>query len=522
MYCKFNQIIFISIFFLILLTPFSFIQAKTFQADFLKPKIFQVHKQLICTEKDQTNCSSIFLIKGKNFINSYSQAVVKIDKEEATILRKTDTFIVAKAGQEFFDKNPSVVINTNIPLPSFVTNDLVLNSLFDASVKTALNSIRTDENGNRYLIAGDVYQNPERTYYRDSYWLSNLLLYIEPTVVRDQIIVLAKGIKENGSVPSAHTIDPNASKLSLWDDHFDSGPYFILLVYDYLVWTGDNSILSEKINNRSIYEVMEDILVHLASTDTNGNMLPEKPNNSLQDWLDNVPRGGEVLYNEILYKQALERMVDLSQIQGEKDDEISYKRLANIVHYQIQKSFWNPSKGYYFESCLKDVCIDRITNDSSLAILYDILPKKDHQIFLQNLSQRLETRYFSGQPYGDWGVMNASPLYSDKNPYVYQNGADWPFLDGINAGARLKVGNSDWYYPLTRWWTYLQKKQPGAVLVEYVSPLEQYGSLHQAWSVLPAASLLRYGLGLEPDLKGNYKLKTAPCFELRNSKIDYF
>jgi hypothetical protein len=97
---------------------------------------------------------------------------------------------------------------------------------------------------------------------------------------------------------------------------------------------------------------------------------------------------------------------------------------------------------------------------------------------------------------GDWGVASAYPLYEESRdkPYVYQNGADWPYLDGINAAARLKLGLENWEYPLTRWWTHQKDLGLDPAIAEYVSFDGPGGSSTQGWSTFPAAVILKYGL----------------------------
>lgn len=484
------------------------VSAQTISVDFLQPVVREVKQQLICLHEGQTDCYTLFLIKGKNFLNSNGPGSVRVAGQWAQILRWTDTFVVARGSSLTYLRQPVLVIDRSLKLPELHTTDPVLNELFEASVKTALASVQMDRYGNRYLLAGEAYQDPKRTYYRDSYWSSGLLLLMEPSVIKDQILLLASGVEPNGSVPSAIPVDGEETKIPLWADHYDSGPYFILLVADYIAWTGDKTILQETVSERTIYQIMKDILDHLAQKDHNKNLLPEKSKDSLQDWLDSIPRSGEVLSNVVLYKQALKQMGEMSIIFGEPKQAFSYERLARTVSYQINKRFWNEEKGYYYESCDGQVCVDRVTNESSLAALFEVIEEKNRDRFFSQLSRRLETRYNSAQPYGDWGVMNAHPLYTATSPYEYQNGADWPFLDGINAGARLKFNDPDWYYPLTRWWTYWQEKKiTTASLPEYVSPHLACQNLQQAWSTSPAFSLIRYGLGIDPDINGSYQTK---------------
>ena len=118
---------------------------------------------------------------------------------------------------------------------------------------------------------------------------------------------------------------------------------------------------------------------------------------------------------------------------------------------------------------------------------------------LDDIRDRLETRRNPAQPHGDWGMMCAWPPYARRGdvrsktifPYRYHNGSDWPWLDGLYAGERLRRGLDGWRYPLVRWWeTCLRRGWLGAV--EYHSPPWGRGSLLQGWSSLPAAMVLQH------------------------------
>lgn len=503
---------------LFLLFPFS-VSAKV--AEFLKPEIDKATKQLVCLDAAKTNCQVVFTISGKRFLNSQDPGSMRVGSYLATILRWTDTIVSAAAPQSYYDSTPVLKVDSTLELPTMQTGDDVLDAMFDASLDTALKNVHVSEDGQRYFSAGPKYDDIERTYYRDSYWLAQLMLMIEPYVVRDQIVLLAGGVEKNGRVASAITIEKNSAQLDVWKDHYDSGPYLVMMVDEYIRWSGDKSLLTEKINNQTLYEILQSIITHLDKTDDDGDGLPEKPKDSLQDWLDTIPRGGEVLYDETLYYQALKNMKELAGALGKVSDKEHYNDMANTVRKAINNQFWSSMRGYYYERCEESGCVDRLTNESGLAILYGIPTVKNRQQLFKSLAA-LETRSNSDQPYGDWGVLNAWPIYHEgsNDDYYYQNGTDWPFLDAINAGARLKYSDDGWQYPLTRWWTYMQEQdRDPSKLPEFVSPVDNSNGTSQAWSVAPIVSAIKYGLGLNPDLNGFYTLREPPWGATTGSKF---
>ncbi len=510
-----NVLILIAIFFL-LPTP-----ANAKVAVFLKPEIEKASKQLVCFDTAKTNCQVVFTISGKRFLNSQDAGSMRVGSYQAKILRWTDTIISASAPASYYDSSPVLKVDSTITYPTLETGNQVLDAMFESAIETAIANVHITDDGQRYFSAGPKYDDVARTYYRDSYWMAQLMLIIEPYVVRDEILLLAGGVEDDGSVPSALTIENTAPQLELWKDHYDSGPYLVMMVEEYLRFTGDESILSEIVGEKTVYETLKNIIEHLEDTDDDGDGLPEKPKDSLQDWLDTIPRGGEVLYDEALYYQALKNMSELAKVLDKSDDETFYHQEAKDVRRAINKQFWSTRRGYYYERCEEGACVDRLTDESSLAILYGIPTVKNRKKLFESL-EALETRNNSDQPYGDWGVLNAWPIYyeSDNDDYHYQNGTDWPFLDAMNAGARLKYSNDGWEYPLTRWWTYLQEEnRDPSELPEFVSPVDDSNGTSQAWSVAPIMAAIKYGLGLDPDFNGFYSLREPPWGETTGSNF---
>jgi hypothetical protein len=139
--------------------------------------------------------------------------------------------------------------------------DPILRSLVMHGVHAGLASVRRAANGAfAGLAAGLAYSAPARTYFRDGYWTTALLLQIDPAVVRAEIDLLAEGVQPDGEAPSGVIVggeaqarqwrraiagDPELARAHLrpgewWSDHFDSPLFFVLMVADYVRVTGDS------------------------------------------------------------------------------------------------------------------------------------------------------------------------------------------------------------------------------------------------------------------------------------------
>ena len=113
-----------------------------------------------------------------------------------------------------------------------------------------------------------------------------------PEWVRAHLLTLATGVHPDGTCPSG-VIDPTVLPFedqaeegaSDWlPDHQDSPAYFVLLLHEYLAWTGDTALLNEHLDDGvrcgTRPGLPQRLLVQAAKD--------RAPN----DWADNVPASG--------------------------------------------------------------------------------------------------------------------------------------------------------------------------------------------------------------------------------------
>ncbi|HQT52975.1 MAG TPA: hypothetical protein PKX06_05760 [Phenylobacterium sp.] len=389
--------------------------------------------------------------------------------------------------------------------------DPVLRSMVMQGTHAALSSVRRDERG-RFdgLAAGLAYSAPARTYFRDGYWTLQLLLKAAPAVVHAQIDLLAAGVQPDGEAPSgvivsgpemAHAWEALRStvlgfdwihrrRADWWSDHFDSPLFFILTLGDYVRATGDVEPVDRNWPFvRAIYE-------RYVALSPDG--LPVKPRHD-RDWADNVYRSGLVSYNIGLWVGALDAIVGLGAAQ---DPELAAEAKATAVETRaaVAAQMKRPHGGYPdYLDVPAGVAEDHLTLDSLTLLRHDAVPEADALEVLERVRQSLESRHNDRQGFGDWGMLCAYPPFSRRGdlrsktvfPFRYHNGSDWPWLDGLYAGERLRRGLPGWRYPMVRWWEFcLSQGWMGAV--EYFSPPWGRGSLLQGWSSLPAAVALAH------------------------------
>jgi len=365
----------------------------------------------------------------------------------------------------------------------------------------AFSCVKSDDSGNFAGIAAGIgYSIPARSYFRDSYWTCLALLPFMPDIVRKQILFLEKGVYENGEAPSGlifptspgmryweerKKIDPALARdhvrlLDWWSDHFDSPLFFINLVFDYIDFTADWSILDEGTGQSILGKIQKIFSRYKAMEDTEG--IPLKPFHD-RDWADNVFRQGAITYDVALYYGALAKA---SKIDG------TFAARAQALRRAAAKRLWLDDKGYFAEFVQSDGYAEtHLAIETITAIHFGLATEEQSSKMLKAVKQLLFTRNNQAQPYGDWGVMSVFPGYSASTkrrgkslfPYRYHNGADWPYWDGLLAWILAERNDPDYQYALTRWWEYgLEQGWPEPV--EYFSPPFGRGSPLQAWSSL--------------------------------------
>jgi len=325
------------------------------------------------------------------------------------------------------------------------------------------------------FFAGVNYAVPARTYYRDGYYTALAVLPYKPLWVREQLLMLARGVVEDGTCGSA--VDANGNPW--WNNHADSPLFFALLLYAYVSATGDAAVLGEGKTAQKLAAVLN---AASDALDENG-LIPRSPA-SRHDWADNVFREGYVTYIQCLAYGALKLGGSLLP------DAARYALAAERIKAGINRVLWNEELGYYVNFIAPGETETNLSIDTVYAALFDIAPPERAKRMLEQMENLLETQH-NGR-YGEFGTLCVYPPYAssarlvEKSAYPlrYHNGADWPYLSALYAFAKKMYG-MDESYPLTRWFE-VGLLQGFATPVEYYSPFYPAGGMLQGWSAFAA------------------------------------
>ena len=380
--------------------------------------------------------------------------------------------------------------------------DKFLNAYYKSLLNTSLSNYK--ELGKfKGFLAGIVYQFPARTYYRDAYWTVLSVLPVKPELVRNEIITLANGISKKGQCPSAVKFNFK----NYWGDHYDSPSFFVLMLYDYLVHTGDYSVLTEKVKAGKVIDSANLVLKRLMKETDSTGLLVKGGEYNRRDWCDNVFRSIYCTYDEALYARALFAMSEIyKNCLGNAQKAEEYAQHYEKVVKSINDLLWDEEKGWYVNYKSDKFVEDNLSIDTVVTVLFGIADDNRAKRVLENMERLLESKNNKEQGAGDFGTLSVYPFYKNTRdivqksslPYYYHNGGDWPYLSCVYAYAKFMHG-MDYTYPLTRWFEYNIQKG-NYTPIEFFSPVHPDGSMLQAWSST-GAFVLSY-----PD--GNFFRKT--------------
>ena len=299
--------------------------------------------------------------------------------------------------------------------------------------------------------AACIYADPVRTYFDTDYWATLAMIKNRPDLVRNAILTLASGIKENGECPAGITFRLQSRTPS----YYDSASFFVLMVYDYINRTGDLSLLNETVGGKTVYQYCLLTIDKLSGYEDETSLIRKPGRYNRRDWADEINRTGYVTYVELLYARALDC---LSRIVGTRDKPRArrYHGMFLKTKDAINRLLWDDEKGYYVNYKSGDFVEDNLSVDTILAVLFGISDEKQTERLLDNISRLLETRNNRDQQAGDFGVMSVFPFYRgvdrcsnrSSREYSFCNGAAWPYWSALVAYAQLTHGR-DHTYALT-------------------------------------------------------------------------
>ncbi len=354
-------------------------------------------------------------------------------------------------------------------------------SLYSSCLNSALSNY-TEMDDFKGFLSNAQYPPATKTFYRDSYFACLAALPYKPDWVKNQILMLALGVRQNGTCPDSVTGYRESHRPS----QHDSGAFFITLLYEYICFTGNTALLNYVENGSTMLELAVQITQAMIDS-ADSNYLINRGKNDRKDWAGDIYREGYVTYIQALFYRSLYCTSKLLQLSGETQFQ-TYQDYAAKVRENINTLLWMPDQGHYYNYYSPQQKEPNLSLDTIFTVLYGVATPKQTRQLLANMQHRLETRYNAKQPFGNWGTMCVYPLYQhqahlvEKSSHAFEchNGSDWPFLSCLYAFVKARF-NMDYSYPLTCWYQHCLEH-------EWATPIGSYSPISGGHSFLHASS----------------------------------
>lgn len=264
---------------------------------------------------------------------------------------------------------------------------------------------------------------------RDSYWTSWMHLVFYRDLERKMIEESIEWQQPSGKIPT--TILPLIER----EDDLDINAFFILRVARFY------RFYHEKQSLFAYWPALKNAMNWLISRDTDGVGLPAQIS-YWGDWKDVKGIEGRKYspFACLIYLAALKEMVYLAGECGDKTGEAYYCSAYEKGYKTINKSvdeggLWG---GAYYCQIGRDGSVnDRLLQDQTIGILFDVVPKERAIKIVETLNAKSMTPY---------GVAETFPYYGEDfgyEPATYHNGGVWPWVSFMDCWARIRLGRQD-------------------------------------------------------------------------------
>lgn len=268
---------------------------------------------------------------------------------------------------------------------------------------------------------------------------------------------------KTGRIPS--NVDLRGKKISYGTlvGKIDATIWYVIGVSQYYKYTKDKKFLNE------FYASVEKAVNYLKSIELNGKGLLYVPTGG--DWADEYITHGYVLFDQVLYFQALRDYYDISKKQGKKQKNLSkkikhLKKLIQINYFPSETKLKNKNvyhkklykimikehkKPYPITSFSSDGFYDYLDSFASSLILLinkNLIDKKHLNQIESKLISRLNKQNLKilpafWPPITEnnilWKRLKINSLFKFRNkPNKYQNGGLWPLIQGFFISSLIQ------------------------------------------------------------------------------------
>lgn len=216
-------------------------------------------------------------------------------------------------------------------------------------------------------------------------------------------------------------------------------------------------------------------------------------------WMDHIDRRKSANDVQALFYESLVVGCDLARLAGDAASEAKWKKRADELKAAINREYWNPDSGFYFDTIRKDGSKDPSIRPNALVlVLAGVAEEEKARLVVERLEKDDMT--------SAWGVRTLSTLDPKYQPALYHDGAVWPLVTGWMALAELRLGRREQALRYVRMMAERIIEENGMFAETYRGDRpEPFNScILQAWSAgMYVRAFLDLVLGLKVDAKSN-------------------
>lgn len=291
----------------------------------------------------------------------------------------------------------------------------------------------------------------------------------------------------------------------------DTTPLYLILLADYLDWTGDMGMLDEL--KGSVYGALEWMEKYSDPGDMGFMSYRKRSERGLdnQGWKDSFDSishsDGTLAKPPIALAEvqgyaymAKNRLADLLERAGDREWPGRLRREAEQLKRDFNEHFWIEEKGFYAQAIDSEGLCDVISSNPLHGLWTGIID--------YGRAKKVVDRAFEPDMYTGWGIRTLSSEEKRYNPLGYHNGSVWPVDNSIIAMGLCKYGFKGRLIELFDCMYDACRHYPGYRLPELFGgyPREDYSipikypvaCSPQAWSSGTVSYMLTAALGLEP------------------------
>jgi glycogen debranching enzyme len=416
----------------------------------------------------------------------------------------------------------------NIPTSNNIFNRVMVRSLAD------LNMMRMSLDGDMYHSAGVPWY--DTLFGRDSIISALQLLPFDAGVARSTLLVNAKyqGRKtdnwrdeEPGKIlhelRTGELANLNLIPQTPYYGTVDATPLFLILLSEYVSWTGDMELPKRLENNvNAALKWIDDY----ADIDNRGfTSYSVKSGSGIynQGWKDSFDSishsDGTLAKKPIALAEvqgyvymAKKRLAPLLKLLGREQDATRLDREAEALKSRFNRRFWMEDKKYFAQALDADGLCDVISSNPAQCLWTGIIDGR--------YAKSLVDGIFRDDMFTEWGIRTLSSGEKRYNPLGYHNGTIWPHDNAIIAMGLKKYGFDNemsilftgMYEAVQTFENYrLPECFGGLPRSNYSVPVKYpVACSPQAWSSGTMPFMFAASLGIEPDALNNRLIIKKP------------